>query len=331
MEDKPRICVIHTGGTFGMSGLPGPLQPDSYSLNLSNHIPEIDDIADTTVISPFNIDSSQMEPDKWGIIVDVIKDNYDEHNGFVIIHGTDTMSYTAAALSFMLENLGKPVILTGSQLPLAEPRTDARLNLLNSILLASQPIPEVSVCFNTYLYRGNRIKKRDIWSYDAFYSPNMEPLAKLGLNVRLSKTILTRDSILTINPAIDPRVWVIRVVPGFHPTQLDLMIHENIKGLILEAFGAGNLPVSLSQMHGFLKEATENDIPVVIVSQSPYGTVNLELYEAGRKASTAGVIPGGDMTVECATIKLMIALGRFDNLTDIRNYMLANVAGERSK
>lgn len=330
MEHRPRICIIHTGGTFGMSGHPGPLKPDSYSHRITDWIPGLDDIARISLIAPFNIDSSQMEPARWIEIAQAIEANYAENDGFVVIHGTDSMAYTAAALSFMLNGLSKPVVLTGSQLPLADLRTDARGNLINAVILAGMPIPEVGVCFNNRLYRGTRIQKQDIWSYAAFNSPNMEPLAELGLAVKVSAQILPPRQGFSIDTRIDPRIVVVRIVPGLDPALLSNLLNNGTHGLVLEAFGAGNLPVSHPGFLEMLKEATRRLIPVLIVSQSPRGAVDMKLYEAGQAATTAGVIPGGDMTVECAAIKLMIALGRGGDLAGIRQFLMTPVVGERS-
>ncbi len=330
MENRPRICIIHTGGTFGMSGHPGPLRPDSYSHRITDWIPGLSDIARISLIAPFNIDSSQMEPARWIEIARAIETAYPKQDGFVVIHGTDSMAYTAAALSFMLEGLGKPVILTGSQLPLAELRTDARGNLVNAVILAGMAIPEVGVCFDNKLYRGTRIQKQDIWSYAAFNSPNLDPLAELGLAVKLFDHVMPAREGFRVDTRIDPRIMVVRIVPGLDPSLLINLLRNGIRGLVLEAFGAGNLPVSHPGFLEMLREATRRSIPVLIVSQSPRGAVDLKLYEAGQAATTAGVIPGGDMTVECAAVKLMIALGRYEELQDVRRFLMAPVVGERS-
>ncbi len=330
MEHRPRICIIHTGGTFGMSGHPGPLRPDSYSHRITDWIPGLSDIARISLIAPFNIDSSQMEPARWIEIARAIETAYPKQDGFVVIHGTDSMAYTAAALSFMLEGLDKPVILTGSQLPLVELRTDARGNLVNAVILAGMSIPEVGVCFDNKLYRGTRIQKQDIWSYAAFNSPNLDPLAELGLAVKLFDHVMPAREGFRVDTRIDPGIMVVRIVPGLDPALLINLLRNGIRGLVLEAFGAGNLPVSHPGFLEMLREATRRSIPVLIVSQSPRGAVDLKLYEAGQAATTAGVIPGGDMTVECAAVKLMIALGRYGDLQDIRSFLMAPVVGERS-
>lgn len=313
-----------------MSGHPGPLRPDSYSHRITDWIPGLSDIARISLIAPFNIDSSQMEPARWIEIARAIETAYPKQDGFVVIHGTDSMAYTAAALSFMLEGLDKPVILTGSQLPLVELRTDARGNLVNAVILAGMSIPEVGVCFDNKLYRGTRIQKQDIWSYAAFNSPNLDPLAELGLAVKLFDHVMPAREGFRVDTRIDPGIMVVRIVPGLDPALLINLLRNGIRGLVLEAFGAGNLPVSHPGFLEMLREATRRSIPVLIVSQSPRGAVDLKLYEAGQAATTAGVIPGGDMTVECAAVKLMIALGRYGDLQDIRSFLMAPVVGERS-
>jgi L-asparaginase len=330
MTDLPRISIIYTGGTFGMSSLPGPLHPDSYSFELLEWIPELAEIATIDLVSLFNIDSSQMNPGRWQEIARTIARLYPERDGFVIIHGTDTMAYTAAALTFMLEGLSKPLILTGSQLPLSALRTDARSNLINSVLLATKPIPEVGVFFNVRLYRGSRIQKRDVWSYDAFESPNLEPLAVLGIDIKLSPRILKPRTDFHLDERIDSNIAVIRIIPGFNPAVLSSLADQSLHGLVIEAFGAGNLPVSHPVFLELLHEFSRRDIPVVIASQSERGAVNLGLYEPGEIAATAGAISSGDMSVECSAVKLMIALGRWRSLPAIREYLLRDQAGERS-
>jgi len=313
-----------------MSGAPQPLQPDTYSLDLVSRVPELWEIAEPEIHSPFNLDSSQMDPARWQEIARGIEQRYDEFAGFVIIHGTDTMAFTAAALSFMLEGLEKPVVLTGAQLPLILPRSDARANLVGAVTVACQPVPEVGVFFHSKLYRGTRVRKQDIWSYEAFTSPNLAPLAELGLDIRLSRQVLPKRGPFCVDDRVDSRVLVFRIFPGIDPALLLAALDQQLHGVVLEAFGSGNLPVTNPGMLAFLAEATQRKIPVVIVSQSPRGAVDLTLYEVGSKARMAGVIPGGDMTVECATVKLMTVLGRTRDLAMVRHLMLTALAGERS-
>ncbi|MFI5300257.1 MAG: asparaginase domain-containing protein, partial [Polyangiales bacterium] len=253
-------------------------------------------------------------------------------DGVVVVHGTDTMSYSASALAFLLGPLPKPVVLTGSQRPLVDVRTDARANLVDAVLAATLKIPEVVVAFASHLLRGCRTVKSDAWSFDAFTSPSCRPLVELGVGVDVAGHVLAARPLAPLDLRIDPRVLAVRVFPGFDPALLARAIdHGGVRGLVLEAYGTGNLPNGAgSSLIPTIERASDADVPVVVVSQCLRGRVELSRYEGGAAAARAGAIDGGDMTVEAALAKLMVGLGRCSGLDAIRRYMLEDVAGERT-
>jgi len=328
-----KILLIHTGGTFGMM----PLQPsqalapaDIADLILK-YLPDIQTLADIDFDVAFNIDSSNIQIDHWQILGHLIQKNYQKYDGFVIIHGTDAMVYTAAALSFMLHGLDKPVILTGSQRPLALIRSDARSNLISSIELATHDIPEVGIFFGTHLYRGNRTVKISSTSYEAFASPNTEVLAQIGLDITLSKNLLPRGESLQYRDSFDDRVICFRFHPGLSPDYCQHFIDSPVQGFVLEALGVGNLPILKNSFIPWIKKVTAAGKIVVIASQSPYGRVDLSRYECGDQIKQAGGIPAADMTTACCLVKLMFLLGKFPlDIQKVREEFQSPLAGELS-
>jgi L-asparaginase len=253
------------------------------------------------------------------------------YDGFVIIHGTDSLVYTAAALSYLLLDLEKPVIFTGSQRPLSALRTDARGNLINAIELSTYDIPEVTICFGDKLFRGNRTKKTSIESFQSFESPNYPPLATVGLNVTIrDHYIVKKNKEIILHAQFDKDIHVIRIFPGLDPKPLQKLIEQTSRAVILEGLGAGNLPDLSNDWMEFISELRAKNILVFITSQSPHGSVDLQLYNCGRQAESAGAISLRDMTIEAAIVKLMLLLANFKDHVKISQLMQNHLAGELS-
>lgn len=292
-------------------------------------IPELSEIAKIDTASPFFEDSSDVAHEQWKMLLKCINENYTPYDGFVILHGTDTMTYTASALSFGLQNLGKPIILTGSQVPMKNLRSDARRNLVNAIEIATMPLPEVAICFNDFVFRGNRTTKMSIGDFDAFASPNHPPLAEIGLNIELNTTRPVSKGSLQCFPDFSDNVFLLKIYPGLSPQFLQRLDLSGIKVLVIEAFGSGNFPQSDKfSLLPFLQKCIDNNILLVFTSQAPYDAVDLSKYESGRKAAQIGAIGAGDMTTEATITKIMYLLGQ--NLSDdeLARQIQTNIAGE---
>lgn len=321
--------MMHGGGA-------DPLVPDAYTRDLVSELPVLRKIAEIETKILYNIDSSDMQPHHWVEIARTVHDAFfgdgPRYDGAVIVHGTDTMAYTASALAFLLPGLDRPVVLTGSQAPLLDVRTDARANLVDACHLATMPIPEVAIAFDSRLLRGCRAKKLDSWGMSAFGSPSCAPLAEMGIGVEIAPHVLPPRPPAPFDPRLDERVFLVRTFPGLAPAILSAILAEDVRGLVLEAFGAGNVPRLESSLVPAIEEATRRGVPVVIVSQSPRGAVDLHRYEGGAAAARAGAISAGDMTSEAALPKLMIALGRAagapDVIASVRAAFATSAAGE---
>lgn len=330
-----KIAILHTGGTFAMeSNEQGKLRPGTYAFDYieKSVYPLFEDHIEQFQL--FNIDSSQFRPAHWKLIAEKIAGMYENYDGFVVVHGTDTMAYTAAALSFFFDNLDKPVVLTGSQIPLKDKRSDALQNLVAAIEVALRGnLSEVVVVFHTAAFRGNRVKKRDAWDFDAFYSPNHPKLIKLGIGLeRLERLYLPKPTgIFSVNTALEERVMLVPFFPGFDFSMLlPIVRDEKVKGLVLEAYGSGNIPSDNPGLEELFKEASAHAFPIVVCSQSPAGKVNLHLYEAATKAEFYGLVSAADMTREATLVKLMVAIGRFgSDLKKVKKFMMRSIAGEK--
>ena len=344
-NDYPSVLLIYTGGTIGMIENPetGALENFDFD-HLLRHVPELKRFNYHICSYQFDppIDSSDMEPLMWAKIVEIIHYNYERFDGFVILHGTDTMAYnTASALSFMLENLGKPVILTGSQLPIGTLRTDGKENLITAIEIAAarrpdgSPMgPEVCIFFENELMRGNRTTKINAENFNAFRSFNYPPLAKAGIHIRYNEHLIRRpDPTRPMKPhyLFDTNVVMLTLFPGIQESIIDSVLHvPNLKAVVLKTYGSGNAP----QKDWFiqqLKEATERNIIIVNITQCPSGAVEMRRYETGLQLLQAGVISGYDSTPECAVTKLMFLLGHGLNHSELRRLMDSNLAGEITK
>lgn len=326
----PRILLLHTGGTLGMAGgQPTALRPAAFFKTLKGRVPELFQLADVELELFSNIDSCEMQPELWSRLATHLHRRLPEFDGAVVTHGTDTLSYTASALSFMLQGLRKAVVLTGSQRPLGEIRTDARLNLIDAVTAALRGPREVTVCFDSHLYRGNRTMKVKVAEYDAFESPNLPVLGTLGVNATFSPGLAPRG-VPRLRERLEPRVFLLKVFPGLSPA-LPLQLLPHLKGLVVEAYGAGNFPVDPAlgrSLRPLFEEARRRDIPVVVTSQAYRNGVDLRLYESGAEALTHGVIPAGDMTSAAALVKLMHALAYARGPQAVARLMLRPLAGE---
>lgn len=326
------ILLIQTGGTIAMDigeGQKPTLNSENWSDFLHQEIPELSKIADIETERLFYEDSSDINKKHWAKLAEFIEKKYHDYDGFVILHGTDTMAYTASALSFSLRNLGKPVILTGSQVPMKNIRSDARRNLVNAIEMATMPLPEVAICFNDFVYRGNRSTKMSIGDFDAFASPNFPPLAEIGLNIEMKNTARNTDGPLEVNTAFSDQVFLLKIYPNLVPEFLNQIDFSSTKALIVEAFGSGNFPIQGKQsLLPFFKKCVQNNTLLIITSQAAYDAVDLSNYKSGRKAIELGALSAGDMTSEATLTKIMYLLGQLPNIDEVRNQFNHNLAGE---
>ena len=325
---KKRILLIHTGGTLGMEGSQH-LEPGHYASALVEQLPEYVGFAQIDSYILCNLDSSDVGPEQWSALARTIAEKRHEYDGFIIIHGTDTMPYTASALAFALEGLDRPVILTGAQRPMGALRNDARRNLADSIELATLDIPEVGICFDGVLIRGCRSCKVNTRAYHAFDSPGCEPLAKLGVDITLGKHIRRPVSPFRCCPGFDANVMVLHVTPGMNADLLSPLIEgeHRLDGVVLIPFGVGTVPCQMGNVAAWVHRATQQDIDVLIANAAA-GKIDLPLYENSQVLQDAGAISGGEIRLEAALVKLMHACAMYKNKRERHEYLKWNVAGE---
>lgn len=336
---RKRVYIAYTGGTIGMQKtahgykpVPGHLQTRMSALPELKHssMP----LYDIREYKPL-LDSSNMTPDDWLKIAEDIATNYNSYDGFVVLHGTDTMAYTSSALPFMLQGIQKPVIITGAQIPLCEVRNDARENLITAMLIAANfAIPEVCLCFGSKLLRGNRAVKVDAEGFDAFDSPNFPALGTVGIEIKINWDLLKptskRTKTVAVKPMRESRVAVLRLFPGIPADIVNNVLQPPIKGLVLETYGIGNGPEDPGLLNAF-KAATDRGVVIVNCTQCIKGSVNMEDYATGAALAGAGVISGYDMTVEAALAKMSYLFSRNLAPDSIKKNMQTDLQGELSK
>ena len=339
------ILIIYTGGTIGMKHDPvdGTLKPFDFA-QIVEEVPELGKFAaqiDSYTFDPL-IDSSDVEPGLWIALANLIRDRYRQYDGFVVLHGTDTMAYSASTLSFMLEDLTKPVVFTGSQLPIGTLRTDGKENLISAVEIAAAKdadghacVPEVSIFFDSLLLRGNRATKYSAEAFNAFVSPDCPPLAEAGIQIRYLTDIIRCpadwDAPLQVQTHLDTRVSILKIHPGITPeVARHCLCAPEIRACIIETYGSGNA-LSKDWFLDILREADHAGKILLNVTQCKAGAVNMDLYATGSKLKQAGVLSGRDITTEAALGKLFCLMGRSDDNLWVKTMLEKDICGEISK
>ena len=322
------ILLLHTGGTLGMmpSGEPASLAPGRFLDHLLELVPELGQMARLSVEVPFNQDSSCLEPEHILGLVARVRAAAQDFDGFVIIHGTDTMAFTASCLGFLLADLGKPVVITGSQRPLAFVRSDAHSNLVNAVDLACRGIPEAGICFGTHWIRGVAADKLSVHQFEAFQSPNLPPLAEIGAEIRLHPEVgqFVRQVPEGVGERLDLAIHVLTPHPGMAWS----LAPPGARAVLIQAFGAGNLPMGRPDLQAMLADCRDRNLPVVVTSQCPSGGVDLSAYELGQALLAAGAISGGLHTRWAALAKMGLVLGAGGGIDEVREAFRVRWAGE---
>ena len=338
------ILIIYTGGTIGMKQDPVDLalRPFDFS-QILEEVPELKKFAvriDSYTFDPL-IDSSDVEPSLWTKLAGLIRDRYDRYDGFVILHGTDTMAYSASALSFMLDGLAKPVIFTGSQLPIGMPRTDGKENLVSAVEIAAAKdadghamVPEVSIFFDSLLFRGNRSTKYSAEDFNAFASPDCPPLAEAGIRIRYNRGVIRYpddwSQPLRVHDRLDTRVAILKVHPGITPELVTVfLLAPEIRAVILETYGSGNA-ITRPWFLSLVRAAGKSKV-IVNVTQCKSGSVNMDIYATGKTLKLAGVVSGYDITTEAALGKLFVLLGENGDNEAVKSRFGEDLFGEISK
>ncbi|MBQ7774185.1 MAG: type I asparaginase [Bacteroidales bacterium] len=336
------ILLIYTGGTIGMKQDPDTLALKPFNFNqILEEVPELRKFGcriDTYSFDPV-IDSSDVQPAFWVKLTSLIRENYEKYDGFVVLHGTDTMSYTASALSFMFENLAKPVVLTGSQLPIGMLRTDGKENLISSIEIASAVgpdghpmVPEVCIYFESQLYRGNRTTKYNAENFRAFRSANYPVLADVGIHIKYNTSLirypLDWNAPLHVSQSLDTNVAVLKIFPGITPAVVDAVLNmEGLRGVVLETFGSGNAPTA-EWFVGRIKDAVRRGLVVLNVTQCHAGKVDMDAYATGVALKREGVLSGFDSTTEAALTKMFFVFGQSRGNDKVNKLLQSNLRGE---
>ncbi|SDT64461.1 L-asparaginase [Mucilaginibacter mallensis] len=333
-----QILIIYTGGTIGMMSDPTTkvLKPINFEQIMDN-VPELDRLNCKIKVHSFDkiIDSSNMNPEIWSELAGLIESNYDKVDGFVILHGSDTMSFTASVLSFMLENLAKPVIFTGSQLPISAIRTDAKENLMTAIEIANAKkndrarVPEVCIYFDYKLFRGNRSFKYNSSKFEAFRSPNYPILAESGVHLRFSTNDIREpaDSPMIVHRNLVNDIAVLKLYPGISPKVVETILTADVRGIVMETFGAGNTTTE-QWFTDLLKNAIDSGKVILDISQCKVGTVELGRYETSKQLKDIGVANGYDMTYEAAVTKMMYLLAQTDDPLLVKEWLETDLRGE---
>ncbi len=333
-----QILIIYTGGTIGMMSDPKTkvLRPINFEQIMEN-VPELERLNCKIMVHSFEhiIDSSNMNPDIWSEIAGLIKTNYDDVDGFVVLHGSDTMAFTASALSFMLENLSKPVIFTGSQLPISAIRTDAKENLMTAIEIAKAKkhersrVPEVCIYFDYKLFRGNRAFKYNSSKFEAFRSPNYPILAESGVHLKFSINDIRQpvEGPLKVHKKLATDVAVLKLYPGIAPKVVENILSADVRGIVMETFGAGNTTTD-KWFTDLLKKAIADGKVILDISQCKVGTVELGRYETSKELKDMGIANGYDLTYEAAITKMMFLLGQYKDPLIIKEMLETDLRGE---
>ncbi|MDD3638851.1 MAG: type I asparaginase [Bacteroidales bacterium] len=339
---KAAVLVIYTGGTIGMKAHPvtGELVPFRFE-HVMEEVPELQKFGFTIDTHSFDpvIDSSNIFPDFWVRLATLIRDRYQQYNGFVILHGTDTMSYSASALSFMLEDLEKPVIFTGSQLPIGLPRTDGKENFISAVEIAAETdshghaiVPEVCIFFQDELFRGNRTFKYNAEEFRAFRSPNYPPLAEAGIHIKYNYKYIRYPEQwgrpLRIHTRLGTNLAILKIFPGIEQKAVEAILNmEGLRAVVLETYGQGNAP-SVKWLLDLLAGAVGKGIIVLNVTQCPAGSVSMESYACGTRLKEAGVLGGHDMTTEAAVTKIMLLTGQYNDNERVKYFLSQSLNGE---
>ncbi|MDP3451718.1 MAG: type I asparaginase [Bacteroidales bacterium] len=339
---RSNILLIYTGGTIGMKEDPDTLTLVPFNFKqILDEVPELRKFVHKIDLYSFEppIDSSDIEIHVWVEIANLIKERYHSYDGFVVLHGTDTMSFSASALGFMLENLEKPVIFTGSQLPIGMLRTDGKENLISSIEIAAAKdeigravVPEVCVYFENMLFRGNRTSKYNAENFSAFKSYNYPPLAQAGIHIKYNTPYISYPKAwgeeLVINSKLDTNVAILKIFPGISPSVVSSFLNiKGLRALILETYGSGNAPTK-RWLIDLLRESVERGVIILNITQCPAGSVDMEAYSTGILLKKIGVLSGYDSTTEAALTKLFFLLGQSSDNMTIKPLLLKNLKGE---
>lgn len=330
---KSKILLIFTGGTIAQvyDHTINALRPAKTPMDILKLAPELQEHYEIGYHFIANIDSSNIQPALWEEIAETVYAEYDNYDGFVITHGTDTLSYTASALSFSLTNLGKPIVLTGAHLPPHAPGSDAKNNLTNAFHVASMDIAEVVVVFGSWIVRGNRSTKKDEGSLETIGSPIFPELGRIRMDIDLWKLSPKRDHTMkpVLQTGFEEKIMVFTAFPGLQRSFIESVENAGVKGIIIRGFGPGNLPITENSLIEGVRNYISKQIPVVIGSQTAVGLTKLSLYETGIAAKQLGVISSEDMTLESTITKFMWSLHQTNDIEQIRVLMEKNIAGEK--
>ena len=330
-----KILLLHTGGTFGMVTIKPDkvLTPGNLQEELASHVPELNQIADIDVQIPFNEDSANVGISHWQQLAQTINSKMDDYDGFIVIHGTDTMVYTASAISFSLINLKKPVLFTSAQRPLSKLRSDARMNIIDAVEVSTLDINEVLIVFGQNILRANRSRKSSRTSYDAFYSPNYPAIGSIGQRVTVNfELTLHPDTKYKFIDSFNSSMISIHIFPGCDPSLYDdALKNPEIHAILLIGFGIGNIPIKEKDWLTFIQKAKKAGKAVFINSSTAHGSIDLEVYENGKKALDAGAIGCKDMTLEATIVKVMKGLSLTRQPDQLKTFFLNPVAGEIEK